>query len=90
MQATNNNPGSLAWIAVWSAVARDTPEFTAALRKVKDAGVNHYWIGTGTTDFALKGSETLSAVANKVGLKQFLGGFSTVVFREASATTSSR
>ena len=106
VQATNNNPGVFGWIAVWSAGAQDTPEFTAALTKVKDAGVNHYWIGAGTTDFALKGSETLSAVANKVGLntswhtapgahywfiwRQFLGEFSTVVFRETSATTSSR
>jgi len=67
-QATNNNPGVFGWIAVWSAGGQDTPEFAAALTKVKDAGVKHYYVGVGTTDFALKGSETLYAVAKKVGL----------------------
>ena len=56
------------WIAVWSAGGQDTPEFAAALTKVKDAGVKHYYVGVGTTDMALKGSETLFAVAKKVGL----------------------
>lgn len=67
-QATNNNPGVFGWIAVWSAGGQDTPEFAAALTKVKDAGVKHYYVGVGTTDMALKGSETLFAVAKKVGL----------------------
>ena len=38
VQATNNNPGVFGWIAVWSAGGQDTPEFAAALTKVKDAG----------------------------------------------------
>jgi S-formylglutathione hydrolase FrmB len=53
--------------------------------------------GAGTTDFALKGSETLRQVAEKVGLpmsfhtapgahfwfiwRQFLSEFSTIIFR---------
>jgi enterochelin esterase family protein len=97
VQATNNNPGTFGWIGVWSAGGQDTPEFAAALAKIKAAGVKHYWIGTGTTDFALKGSETLRQVAEKVGLpmsyhttpgahywfvwRVFLSEFSTIIFR---------
>jgi len=97
VQATNNNPGAFGWIGVWSAGGQDTPEFAAALTKIKNAGVKHYWIGTGTTDFALKGSETLRQVAEKVGLpmsyhttpgahywfvwRVFLSEFSTIIFR---------
>ena len=97
VQATNNNPGAFGWIGVWSAGGQDTPEFAAALTKIKNAGVKHYWIGTGTTDFALKGSETLRQVAEKVGLpssyhttpgahywfvwRVFLSDFSTIIFR---------
>jgi enterochelin esterase-like enzyme len=97
VQATNNNPGVFGWIAVWSAGGQDTPEFAAALTKVKNGGVKHYWIGAGTTDFALKGSETLSAVAKKVGLttsyhtapgahywfiwRQFLSEYGSILFR---------
>jgi len=97
VQATNNNPGVFGWIGVWSAGGQDTPEFAAALTKIKNAGVKHYWIGTGTTDFALKGSETLRQVAEMVGLpmsyhttpgahywfvwRVFLSEFSTIIFR---------
>ena len=97
VQATNNNPDAFGWIGVWSAGGQDTPEFAAALTKVKNAGVKHYWIGVGTTDFALKGSETLKTVAERVGLpmsyhtapgahfwfiwRQFLSEFSTMLFR---------
>ena len=96
-QATNNNPGVFGWIAVWSAGGQDTPEFAAALTKVKNAGVKHYYVGVGTTDMALKGSETLFAVAKKVGLnttyhtspgahywfiwRVFLGEFGSMLFR---------
>jgi enterochelin esterase family protein len=97
VMATNNNPDVFGWIGVWSAGGQDTPEFAAALTKVKDAGVKHYWIGVGTTDFALKGSETLRQVAEKVGLpmsyhtapgahfwfiwRQFLSEFAPILFR---------
>jgi enterochelin esterase-like enzyme len=66
--ATNNNPNVFGWIGVWSAGGQDTPEFNAALAKIKAAGVKHYWIGAGTTDMALKGSETLRGLAEKAGL----------------------
>lgn len=97
VQATNNNPGVFGWIGVWSAGGQDTPEFVNALVKVKEGGVKHYWIGTGTTDFALKGSETLYAAAKKAELnvsyhtapgahfwfiwRQFLGEFASTIFR---------
>jgi enterochelin esterase family protein len=97
VMATNNNPDVFGWIGVWSAGGQDTPEFAAALTRVKDAGVKHYWIGVGTTDFALKGSETLRQVAEKVGLpmsyhtapgahfwfiwRQFLSEFAPILFR---------
>jgi enterochelin esterase-like enzyme len=97
VQATNNNPATFGWIAVWSAGGQDTPEFAAALTKIKAAGVKHYWVGVGTTDFALKGSETLKQVAEKVGLptsyhtspgahywfiwRVFLSEYSTIIFR---------
>ena len=69
VQATNNNPSTFGWVAVWSAGAQDTPETLAALTKLKDAGVKHYYVGAGTTDFALNGSQTLYKVAQKAGLK---------------------
>ena len=97
VQATNNNPGVFGWIGVWSAGGQDTPEIVGALEKLKACGVRHYWIGTGTTDFALKGSETLYAAAQKAGLnatyhtapgahfwfiwRQFLGEFASILFR---------
>src|SRR6185503_3760595 len=59
VQATNNNPGTFGWIGVWSAGGQDTPEFAAALAKLKDSGVKHYYVAAGTTDFALNGSQTL-------------------------------
>jgi enterochelin esterase-like enzyme len=97
VQATNNNPGVFGWIAVWSAGGQDTPEFTAALTKVKDAGVMHYYVAAGTTDMALNGSKTLYEVAKKVGLntswhespgahywfiwRVFLGDYASMLFR---------
>ena len=69
IQATNNNPGVFGWIAVWSAGGQDTPEFVAALTKLKDSGVKHYYVGAGTTDFALSGSQTLYKLAQKAELK---------------------
>lgn len=97
VQATNNNPETFGWIGVWSAGGQDTPEFEAALTKLKNAGVKHYWIGVGTTDFGLRGSETLKAVAERVALpmsyhtapgahywfiwRQFLSEYATMLFR---------
>jgi enterochelin esterase-like enzyme len=95
--ATNNNPGVFGWIAVWSAGGQDTPEFAAALTKLKISGVKHYYVGAGTTDFALSGSQTLYKLAQKAELKTswhetpgghfyliwrvFLGDFGSMLFR---------
>ena len=59
--------------------------------------MKHYWVGAGTTDSALKGSETLRGVAEKAGLpmsfhtapgahywfiwRQFLSEFAPILFR---------
>jgi len=95
--ATNNNPGVFGWIAVWSAGGQDTEEYVNTLKKVNEGGVKHYWIGAGTTDFALNGSKTLYAAAQKAGLnttfhtapgahfwfiwRQFLGEFGSMIFK---------
>jgi enterochelin esterase family protein len=95
--ATNNNPGFFGWIAVWSAGGQDTEEYVNLLKKVNAGGVKQYWIGVGTTDFALNGSKTLYAAAQKAGLnatfhtapgahywfiwRQFLGEFGSLIFK---------
>jgi enterochelin esterase family protein len=97
VSATNNNPGVFGWIAVWSAGGQNTEAFEKQLQAVKAAGVNHYWIGAGTTDFARQGAQTLFEVAKKVGLnttyheapgahfwfiwRQFLSEFGSLIFK---------
>jgi enterochelin esterase family protein len=97
VQATNNNPGVFGWIGVWSAGGQNTPEFISALTKLKASGVRHYYVGAGTTDFALNGSKTLYELAQKAGLKTswhetpgphlyliwrvFLGDFGAMLFK---------
>jgi enterochelin esterase-like enzyme len=97
IQATNNNPDVFGWVAVWSAGGQDTPEFLAALTKLKDSGVKHYYVGAGTTDFARGGSEALFKIAQKAGLntswhetpgahyyliwRVFLGDYGSMLFR---------
>jgi enterochelin esterase family protein len=97
IQATNNNPGAFGWIAVWSAGGQDTPEFNAALKKLKDSGVKHYYVAAGTTDMARSGSEALYKLTQKAGLntswhetpgahfyliwRVFLGDFGSMLFR---------
>jgi len=82
---------------VWSAGGQDTPEFVQALTKLKNSGVKHYYVGAGTEDFALAGSQNLYKIAQKVGLKTswhetpgahyyliwrvFLGDFASMLFR---------
>jgi enterochelin esterase-like enzyme len=68
-QATNHNPNTFGWIAVWSAGGQDTPETNAALARLKAAGVKHYYVGAGTTDSANAGSQRLYQLAQKAGLK---------------------
>lgn len=65
IQATNNNPDVFGWIAVWSAGGQN---MTDALAKLKAAGVKHYYVGAGTTDFALSGSQSLYKTVQEAGL----------------------
>ena len=97
VSATNNSPNTFSWIAVWSAGGQDTPEFAAALTKLKEAGVKHYYVAAGTTDMALNGARTLYSIAQRVGLntswhdspgmhywfiwRVFLGDFASMLFR---------
>lgn len=97
IQATNNNPGVFGWIAVWSAGGQDTPEFNAALKKLKDSGVKHYYVAAGTTDMARSGSEALYKLVQNAGFntswhetpgahyyliwRVFLGDFGSMLFR---------
>jgi enterochelin esterase-like enzyme len=97
IQATNNNPGVFGWIAVWSAGGQNTPEFKAALTKLKESGVKHYYIAAGTTDMARNGSEALYKTVQEIGLNSswhetpgahyyliwrvFLGDFGSMLFR---------
>jgi hypothetical protein len=46
----------------------DDDRYIALLQKVQAGGVKHYWIGAGTTDFALNDSKNLYAVAQKAEL----------------------
>ncbi len=67
--ATNHNPGLFGYIGVFSAgFGVDVPNLEKYLTKVKAGGVKRYWVGAGTTDFALKDSQTLYETAKKVGL----------------------
>jgi enterochelin esterase family protein len=97
IQATNNNPGVFGWVAVWSAGGQDTPEFMTALTRLKSSGVKHYYVGVGTSDFALNGSKALYTLVQKAGLnaswhetpgpheyliwRVLLGDFSEMLFR---------
>jgi enterochelin esterase family protein len=97
VSATNNSPDTFGWIAVWSAGGQDTPEFVAALTKLKESGVKHYYVAAGTTDMALNGAKTLYGLTQRVGLntswhdspgahywfiwRVFLGDFGSMLFR---------
>ncbi len=69
VMTTNHNPGLFGWIGVFSAgLNMDNEDLTRYLTKVKAGGVRLYWTGAGTTDFALKDSQTLHETAKRVGL----------------------
>ena len=67
--ATNNNPGTFAYIGVFSAGARTVDEtFQKQLDAVKAGGVKFYWLGAGTTDMAREGTVNLSELVKKEGI----------------------
>ena len=66
--ATNNNPGTFAYIGVFSAGPQAVDEtFQKQLDAVKAGGVKFYWLGAGTTDMARDGTVTLSELVKKDG-----------------------
>jgi enterochelin esterase family protein len=70
LAATNNNPGTFAYIGVFSAGGRTTDEaFQKQLEAVKAGGVKFYWLGAGTTDMARDGTVALSELVKKDGFK---------------------
>jgi len=68
LMATNNNPGTFAYIGVFSAGGRTTDEaFQQQLEAVKAGGVKFYWLGAGTTDMAHDGTVALAELVKKDG-----------------------
>jgi enterochelin esterase family protein len=66
--ATNNNPGTFAYIAVFSSGPQTIDEaFQKQLEAVKAGGVKFYWLGAGTTDTARQRTVNLSELVKKDG-----------------------
>ena len=99
LQVTDHNPGLFGYIGVFSAGTRDDDATLArSLGAIRTAGVRHYWVGTGETDFARDGSVRLSKAVQSAGLpntfreipgghywfiwRDFLVKFSEVAFRK--------
>jgi enterochelin esterase-like enzyme len=69
VMTTSHNPGVFGFVGVFSAgLNMDNADLTRYLTKVKAGGVQRYWTGAGTTDFALKDSQILYETAKRVGL----------------------
>jgi enterochelin esterase-like enzyme len=69
VMTTSHNPGVFGWIGVFSAgLNMENEDLTRYMTKVKAGGVQRYWTGAGTTDFALKDSQILYETAKRVGL----------------------
>ena len=61
LAATNNNPGTFAYIGVFSSGPQTIDEaFQKQLEAVKGGGVKFYWLGAGTTDTARERTVNLS------------------------------
>jgi len=68
LAATNNNPGTFAYIGVFSSGPQAVDEiFQQQLETVKAGGVKFYWLGAGTTDTARERTVTLSELVKKDG-----------------------
>jgi enterochelin esterase-like enzyme len=66
--ATNNNPGTFAYIGVFSSGPQTIDEaFRKQLEAVKGGGVKFYWLGAGTTDMARERTVNLSELVKKEG-----------------------
>ena len=68
LAATNNNPGTFAYIGVFSSGPAAVDEgFQKQLEAVKGGGVKFYWLGAGTTDTARERTVNLSEQVKKDG-----------------------
>jgi enterochelin esterase-like enzyme len=68
LAATNNNPGTFAYIGVFSSGPQVVDEaFQKQIEAVKAGGVKFYWLGAGTTDTARERTVTLSQLVKKEG-----------------------
>src|SRR5262245_52830727 len=66
--ATNNNPGTFAYIGVFSSGPQTIDEaFQKQIEAVKAGGVQFYWLGAGTTDTARERTVSLSDLVKKEG-----------------------
>jgi enterochelin esterase family protein len=79
--ATNNNPGTFAYIGVFSSGPQTIDEaFQKQIEAVKAGGVKFYWLGAGTTDMARERTVMLSDLVKKEGF--------TTTYREIRAGIS--
>ena len=68
LAATNNNPGTFAYIGVFSSGPQAIDEaFQKQIQAVKAGGVKFYWLGAGTTDTARERTVNLSELVKKEG-----------------------
>jgi len=66
--ATNNNPGTFAYIGVFSSGPQTIDDaFQKQIEAVKAGGVTFYWLGAGTTDMARERTVALSELVKKEG-----------------------
>ena len=68
LAATNNNPGTFAYIGVFSSGPQTIDETVQKqIEAVKSGGVKFYWLGAGTTDTARERTVNLSELVKKEG-----------------------
>ena len=69
LSATRLFPGTFEYICPMSCGAQASAELDADLQAIKKAGYKLYWIGCGTADFAMPGSEVLDEALTRNGLE---------------------
>jgi len=92
LAATNNNPGTFAYIGVFSSGPQVVDEtFQKQLEAVKAGGVKFYWLGAGTTDMARERTVTLSEFVKREGFnttyREIPGRHYWFLWRDFSCTT---
>jgi enterochelin esterase family protein len=87
LQVTSNNPAMFGYIGVFSAGTRDDDaQLAKSLGAIKAAGVKHYWVGIGETDFARDGTVRLANAVKAAGLpntyREIPGGHYWFIWRD--------